>query len=91
MDPFLGIHSAVNAPYEAQRLTRMEAVEIYTCRAAELAFEEEVKGSLEPGKAADFIVLDQDLFEVDPSKIKDIQVAMTVHRGQIVYKNHEEE
>ncbi|BES64221.1 amidohydrolase [Gottschalkiaceae bacterium SANA] len=91
MDPLLGIHAAVNAPYENQRLSRMEAIEIYTIRAAELNFEEAEKGSLEAGKFADFVILQQDLFEVAEKNIKDVQVAMTVYHGRCVYQNIEEE
>jgi hypothetical protein len=91
MDPILGIHAAVNAPYETQRLTRMEAIEIYTIRAAGLNFEEAEKGSLEAGKFADFVVLEQDLLEVAEENIKEVQVAMTVYHGRCVYQNNEEE
>lgn len=90
MDPLLGIHAAVNPPYPSQRLTRMEAIEIYTIRAAGLAFEESMKGSLEVGKFADFVVFKQDLLEVPETEIKDVQVAMTVYRGCCVYHNQEE-
>jgi len=91
MDPLLGIHAAVNAPYDTQRLTRSEAVELYTIRAAELAFEEGRKGSLEAGKLADFVVLEQDIFQVPALEIKDVEVAMTVHHGQCVYQRNKEE
>ena len=91
MDPLLGIHAAVNAPYPSQRLTRMEAIEIYTIRAAGLAFEESMKGSLEAGKFADFVVFKQDLLEVPDTEIKDVQVARTVYHGTCVYKDNEEE
>lgn len=91
MDPLLGIHAAVNAPYDVQRLTRKEAIELYTIHAAELAYEEEWKGSLEAGKFADFVILEQDIFKVPASEIKDIEVAMTIHHGRCVYQRNKEE
>jgi hypothetical protein len=91
LDPLLGIHAAVNAPYPAQRLTRVEAIELYTICAAELAFEESEKGSLEADKFADFVVLEQDLLEVPELEIRDVEVAMTIYRGRCVYQRKEEE
>ncbi|NHJ32372.1 MAG: amidohydrolase family protein, partial [Asgard group archaeon] len=50
------------------------------------SFEEDIKGSLEVGKFADFIILEENLYQVDPEKIKDVQVLMTFLGGEIVYQ-----
>ena len=93
--PVWGIHCAVNRTDEhfqpaggwhpEQKLTVEEAVRLYTSAGAYLSFEEERKGTLEAGKLADFVVLDQDLFEVKPEQIKDTKVCMTVVGGIVVY------
>ena len=82
----LGIHSAVNHPYVSQRLTVDEAVGLYTLNAVQIDFEEAYRGSLTVGKAGDLIVLDGNPYEVDPSRIRDIKVMMTIVDGTIVYE-----
>jgi hypothetical protein len=47
--------------------------------------EEDVAGTLEPGKIADFAVLDQDLYAIAPNAIGDTSVALTIASGQVVY------
>ena len=49
------------------------------------AFEENIKGSLEPGKLADFCILDQNPLTIDPEGIKDITVAVTIVGGEVKY------
>ena len=73
----------VLAPEE--RLTIMEALRLYTRNGAYVGFEEKKKGSLEPGKLADFIVIDRDVLTVPPDEIKDTRVLQTYVGGQIVY------
>ena len=84
MDPLLGVHHAVNAPAESQRLTVTEALRAYTRGAAYAGFDEHRLGTVEPGKRADFVVLDESPWEA-PETIRDIRVAMTVVDGEIVY------
>jgi predicted amidohydrolase YtcJ len=84
LGPLFGIHQAVNAPHPAQRLTVEEALRCYTLGGAYASFEEGVKGSLAPGKLADFIVLSADPFE-HPEAIADIQVEMTFVGGELVF------
>ena len=68
-----------------QRITPEQALLAYTREAAiVLGIEDEV-GTLEPGKYADFVVLSQNPLEVDPMKIKDIQVEATVMNGRITH------
>ncbi len=74
----------VIAPEE--RLTRAEALRAVTIDAAYLTFEEDVKGSLEPGKLADFAVLTADPLTVEEDAIKDIAADLTVVGGEIVYE-----
>ena len=69
-----------------QRLTREQTLRGMTIWAAYSNFEEEEKGSLEAGKFADFIMMDEDLMEVDISEIPNIKVQETYIGGKRVYK-----
>ena len=68
-------------------LTRQDALRGMTIWAAKANFEEKEKGSLEKGKFADFIILDQDLLQTAPEKILHTQVISTFINGQKVYSN----
>jgi predicted amidohydrolase YtcJ len=68
-----------------QKLTREEALRSWTLGGAYAAFEEKKKGSLEPGKLADFVMLSRDIMTVAPSEIGSTHVKMTVVGGEIVY------
>ncbi len=70
-----------------QALTREEALRGMTIWAAFSNFEEQEKGSLEKGKAADFIVLDQDLMKVEIIKVPEMTVAKTYVNGEQVYSS----
>jgi predicted amidohydrolase YtcJ len=69
-----------------QRITVDEAIRINTLNGAHASFEEAIKGSITPGKLADFVVLADDPHTVDPSKIKDIAIVRTVVGGATVYE-----
>lgn len=71
--------------FPEQKITVEEALRAYTSSAAYAAFEEGEKGTLSPGKLADFIVLSSDLFEVKPEEIEKIEVDTTVVGGKVVY------
>jgi predicted amidohydrolase YtcJ len=58
----------------------------YTLNAAYASFEENIKGSLEKGKLADFVVLEKDLTTIDPVDIWDVKVLRTVVGGQTVFE-----
>jgi predicted amidohydrolase YtcJ len=60
-------------------------VRAYTINNAYAAFEENDKGTIAPGKLADFVVLGEDIFSIDPVKIADVTVRMTVVGGVVVY------
>ena len=70
---------------ENQRITVAEALKICTLHGAYASFDEQVKGSLTPGKLADFVLLADDPHTVDPGKIKDIKVVRTIVGGQTVH------
>ena len=69
-----------------QRTTLDQALHTWTMGGAFASFEEGVKGSIEPGKLADFVVLSADPAQVDPLAIKDIPVDLTVIDGKVVYQ-----
>ncbi len=68
-----------------QRLTREEAIRLYTIDNAFITFSEREKGSLEEGKLADWIVLDRDILTCPLDQVKDIQVERTYLGGKLVY------
>jgi predicted amidohydrolase YtcJ len=97
-NPFLGIHAAVTrrradgSPhpdgwYPEQRLTVDKAVYGFTLGAAYASYEETHKGSLTPGKLADLIVLDRDIFSIEPMEIAEAQVLATMIDGQFVWRS----
>ncbi len=70
----------------AEKITVEQALAAYTKDAAYASFEENIKGTLEVGKLADFVVLSENITEIAPHKIKDIQVFQTYTGGQKVYE-----
>ncbi len=88
MDPLYGIYSAATHPYPSIQITTEEAIRLYTIDAAYASFDENNKGSLTPGKLADFVVLSQNPFEIDPKELKDVKVLATYVGGRCVYSNH---
>ncbi len=69
-----------------QKITVEEALRGYTIDAAYAVYEEDIKGSLEPGKLADFVILDRDLTTLPPDEIRDAKVDLTVVGGKIAYE-----
>ncbi|MGI9238273.1 MAG: amidohydrolase [Woeseiaceae bacterium] len=98
-NPFHGLYAAVTRQgrdgepadgwYPDQALTRAEALHSYTWAAAYAARQEDRLGSLEPGKWADFILIDRNYFTVPASQIDDIQVIQTWVGGEKVFDRNE--
>jgi hypothetical protein len=74
-----------NGWFPEQKLTVPEAVEAYTMGSAYAEFQENEKGSITPGKLADMVMLNKDIFSVDPTKIRDVKVLKTIVGGKIVW------
>jgi predicted amidohydrolase YtcJ len=91
--PFVQIYEAVvrktrtgQAVSPEEAIGVMDAIRLYTWNGAYLGKEEDVKGSIEPGKLADMIVIDRDILEIPPEEIKDLKVLTTIVDGKIVYQ-----
>ena len=85
-DPLDGIKAAVIAG----GLTVDEAVRAYTAGSAFAEFQENVKGTIARGMAADLIILSDDIFSIDPAMIGDVFVTTTIVDGRVVYEKSEE-
>ncbi len=96
MDPWIGIQTLVtrrdpkgqnpDALWEEQAIALAEALKIFTLDGARALRREALTGSLEVGKSADLIVLNQNLFAVPASEITVTQVELTLFEGMIVYR-----
>jgi predicted amidohydrolase YtcJ len=71
--------------FPEQKLTVPEAVEAYTMGSAYAEFQDQEKGSITPGKLADMVLLSDDLFTVEPAKIRDVKVLKTIVGGRVVF------
>jgi len=92
ISPLLGIYVAVTRKTDSgrelgpeQRIGVEDALKCYTLNSAYATFEDDVKGSIEPGKLADFAVLSEDPTRIAEGKIKDVYAEMTVVGGRVVY------
>jgi hypothetical protein len=92
-NPFLGMWITLKrqprwmdeALHPEQNLTREQAIRLYTINNAYLTFEEDRKGSLEPGKFADFIVIDRDIMTCPLDEVQSIEVEQTYLGGKRIY------
>lgn len=82
-NPLFGIWSAVSHPLEDSRISLEEAVKCYTLYGAYASFEEDIKGSIEPGKLADIAILSEDLTSIPSKQIKNVKVDLTMVGGKI--------
>jgi predicted amidohydrolase YtcJ len=73
-----------------ERISVAEGLRLFTIDAAYQHSEEDVRGSLEPGKKADFLIIDRDPFVIEPDEIKDIRVLATIKDGVVVYQAEQE-
>ena len=95
LNPMLGLYAAVtratldgknpNGWFPQQKLTLPEAIEAYTMGSAYAEFQENEKGSITVGKLADMVLLSGDIFAIDPAKIRDVKVKITIVGGKIVW------
>jgi predicted amidohydrolase YtcJ len=95
LNPLLGLYAAVtrrtlddknpNGWIPEQKISVEDAIKCYTINSAYASFEENIKGSIEVGKLADLIVLSDDILTIDPFKIKDVTVEMTMFDGKVIY------
>jgi predicted amidohydrolase YtcJ len=95
-DPLKGVYAAVTRKkldmqsslswHPEERLTVLEAIQAYTINAARASGEEKIKGSIEPGKLADLVVLSENIFELSDEDLCTVQVDMTIFDGKIVYE-----
>lgn len=96
LNPLLGVYAAVtrrtlddknpNGWIPEQKISVLETVRGFTWGSAYAEFQENVKGTLEAGKLADFVMLSDDIFTIDPVKIRDARVLLTVVNGKVVYE-----
>ena len=96
LNPLFGVYAAVtrrtlddknpNGWIPEQKISVEETVRAFTWGSAYAEFQDGVKGTLEPGKLADFVILSDDIFTIDPVKIRDVKVIVTVTDGKIVYQ-----
>lgn len=97
MEPLMGIYAAVTRRtldgrrpdgwVPEQKITVAEAVRAFTLGSAYASFDEKIKGSIEPGKLADMVVLSDDIFSIDPATINKVKVVITVFDGRVVYES----
>jgi len=95
INPLLGIYAAVTRRtidgrnpdgwHSEQKISVEDAIKCYTINNAYASFQENELGSIEKGKFADFIVLSDNILIIDPVKIKDVNVVLTVFNGNIIY------
>lgn len=95
LDPLLTVYAAVtratldgknpNGWFPEQKLSVAETIEAYTMGSAYAEFQENEKGSITPGKLADMVLLDQDIFSIAPEKIRDVRVLKTYVGGKLIF------
>jgi predicted amidohydrolase YtcJ len=91
--PMVGLYAAITRKGESgkvygpgEAVSIKDAVTMYTRSGAFLTREEKIKGTLEPGKLADMIVLPEDLLNVAPEKVLNMKVDMTIVGGKVLYE-----
>ncbi|MDY0235776.1 MAG: amidohydrolase family protein [Gudongella sp.] len=96
LNPWNNLHCAVTRTgldgepeggfYPEEKMDISDAIDCYTYGSAYNEFKEDFKGRLKAGFAADLIVLDRDIFSIDPSEIKEVQVQKTMINGEFVFE-----
>ncbi len=92
-NPFLTIYTATSRRTEsgqvvsgAEAVSRADALRMMTSAAARFSFDEKNRGSIEPGKLGDFVVLDDDLLECAPDRLRTLHALMTIVGGKVVFE-----
>ncbi|MBQ2690963.1 MAG: amidohydrolase family protein, partial [Clostridia bacterium] len=93
-NPFWGMYSAVTRKGmhghcigKEEAITIDEALRAMTWGGAYMSFEEDIKGTLEPGKLADIVVLDRSLVSIDEEDIRNVKASITIVGGKAVFEN----
>ena len=93
-NPMTGIYSAISRMAKTgktvspkERVDTLSAIQMFTLNAAKACFDEDLKGSVTPGKLADLVLLSHDPTRLPLEEIKDIKILMTIIDGQIVWKS----
>ena len=96
-NPWIGMYGLVtrktsggDALYAGEGITPMEAIRAYTIDGAHSAWEEEFKGSIEPGKLADLVVVDRDPLTIPVDDLKNVQAVITIVDGKVAYRRDED-
>ena len=95
LNPMLTVYAAVtratldgknpNGWFPEQKLSVAEAVEAYTMGSAYAEFQDQVKGSISAGKLADLVLLSEDIFSIEPARIREVKVLKTIVGGKVVW------
>jgi predicted amidohydrolase YtcJ len=98
LNPLLAIYASVTRRtldgehpdgwFPGQKITVEEAIKAHTLTSAFSAYDEDTRGSITAGKLADFVILSENILEIDPVAIKDVTVEMTVVGGKIVFGHY---
>lgn len=96
LNPLYGVYAAVtrrtlddknpNGWVPEQKITVLETVRAFTWGSAYAEFQENAKGTIQPGKLADLVMLSDDIFTIDPVKIRDTRVLLTIVNGRVVFE-----
>jgi predicted amidohydrolase YtcJ len=96
-NPWIGMYGLVtrrtsngDTLYSGEGITPMEAIRAYTIDGAYSAWEEKIKGSIEPGKLADLVVVNRDLLSIHGDDLKNVEAVITIVDGRIVYRRDED-
>ena len=86
LNPFIQIHGMINFPISNESLNIYQALRTYTFNAAYATFEEKIRGTLEIGRNADFIILNQNPFKLNKKRIIELKVIKTYLKGKLLKK-----